>query len=486
MLMPPDAPAPSQQIGNYDLLGKIAEGGMGAVYKAKNRITGEIVAVKIIPPETAKNPILVRRFEQEFKAASLLDHPNVVKAIEFGTVPTPFLVMEFVDGESLGQHVERRGGPIPEDLAIHYITQVCDGLHRAHKQGLIHRDVKPDNILVTADGTAKLTDMGLVKDVEGELNLTRTGRGLGTPHFMAPEQFRNAKNADVKCDIYSLGATLYMMVTGEVPFAKTSPLDCWLRKTRNDFPAPRKVNPKLSERIDWAIRRAMSADPERRPASCREFVEDLTGQTTRRGGSEPIPAGASTPKTDLWYLRYKRSDGELLMVKGTTESIRQNVKAGNLGDAAAILVCRTKTGQFVPLRSLAEFRDLVVSPSTVAPTAATGRASKPQSSPLQPAPIPPASEPAIVDTQPTPRTVPREVNRRGSTSDPASNIPTEPFPVDALNTPAEDVPPWARHENDDQSPSWNATRSNDALLFWVVIIGAIVLAVVGLILYMQS
>src|SRR5438045_4059541 len=104
--------------------------------------------------------------------------------------------------------------------------QVCEGLHRAHKQGMIHRDVKPDNILVTPGGVAKLTDLGLVKEVEGEMNLTRTGRGLGTPHFMAPEQFRNAKQADVRCDVYSLAATLYALVTGETPFAKTTPLDC--------------------------------------------------------------------------------------------------------------------------------------------------------------------------------------------------------------------------------------------------------------------
>ena len=121
--------------------------------------------------------------------------------------------MEFVDGESIGQRIERAGA-VPEAEAVRLIAQVCEGLQRAHKQGLVHRDVKPDNILVTRDGVAKLTDMGLVKDVEGDLNLTKTGRGLGTPHYMAPEQFRNAKTVDVRGDIYSLGATLYAMVTG--------------------------------------------------------------------------------------------------------------------------------------------------------------------------------------------------------------------------------------------------------------------------------
>src|SRR5262249_24374485 len=159
---------------------------------------------------------------------------------------------------------------------------------------------KPDNILLTQDGTAKLTDLGLVKDAMSEdFNLTRTGRGLGTPHFMAPEQFRDAKGADVRCDIYSLGATLYMMVTGRLVFEGCSALDCFMKKMRNELPAPREVVPELSDRVDWAIRRAMSPDADKRPTSCREFVEDLYGKSVR-------PAGASTSApaadSDLWYL----------------------------------------------------------------------------------------------------------------------------------------------------------------------------------------
>ncbi|OWK42995.1 serine/threonine protein kinase [Fimbriiglobus ruber] len=351
-------------IGNYELISMIAEGGMGAVHRGRHRETGEIVAIKIVPQETARNPLLLKRFEQEFKAASLIDHPNVVKALDYcGTGPTPFLVMEFVDGESLGQRVEREGA-YPEAEAVRLTGMVCEGLHRAHKQGLIHRDVKPDNIMVTLDGVAKLTDLGLVKDVEGELNLTRTGRGLGTPYFMAPEQFRNAKNADVRCDVYSLGATLYTLLTGVVPFEKTSPLDCWMKKTKNDFPTPKSLAPGLSERVDWAVCRAMSSDPARRPASCREFMEDLTGtrwRVTAPGASDSLLLGPP-PTEDLWYLVYRDAAGQLHTVKGATASVRRNISGGSLGDVAAILVSRTKTGQFLPLRNVPEFRDLVISP----------------------------------------------------------------------------------------------------------------------------
>ncbi|MBY0458937.1 MAG: serine/threonine protein kinase, partial [Gemmataceae bacterium] len=359
--MTDEQPVP-RQLGNYDILSEIAKGGMGTVYKARNRSTGEVVAVKVIAPATAKNPVLLQRFEREFMAARVLDHPNVVKALDYsGTLPHPFLVMEFVDGQSIGQRLEQKGA-YPEAEAIRLIAQVCDGLQRAHKQGLVHRDVKPDNILVTRDGTAKLTDMGLVREVEGDLNLTRTGRGLGTPHYMAPEQFRNAKTVDVRGDIYSLGATLYAMVTATTPFDNASPLDCWMKKIRNEFPAPKELNPALSDRIDWAIRRAMSAEPAQRPASCREFVEDLTGQSRHA----PPPQQQQTHSAnDVWYLVYRDETDKPHTVKGSTEGIRNALRDNLLGDPSGVLVSRTKHGQFSPLSSVPEFRDLVVTPGTL-------------------------------------------------------------------------------------------------------------------------
>ena len=359
-----------RQLGNYEIVAPIAEGGMGTVYKARNRTTGDIVAVKVITNSTTKNPILLQRFEREFLAARVLDHPNIVKAIEYcGALPYPFLVMEYVDGESLGQRMERLGA-YPESEAVRIVGQVCEGLQRAHKQGLVHRDVKPDNILVTRDGVAKLTDMGLVKDIEADLNLTKTGRGLGTPHYMAPEQFRNAKSVDVRCDIYSLGATLYAMVTGQIPFENASPLDCWMKKIRNEFPPPRELNRELSERVDWAIRRAMSAEPDRRPSSCREFLEDLTGQSRTMPTNTARPAAAGSA-SDIWYMVYKDETGTTHTVKGSTDGIRKALRDSLLGDPSNILLSRSKTGHFHSLASLPEFRDLVVNP---APLAATGGA----------------------------------------------------------------------------------------------------------------
>jgi serine/threonine protein kinase len=341
-----------QRLGYYDLLAKIAEGSAGLVYKARHCRSGQLVAIKIVSPRLAANPVYLKRFEQEFRAASMLDHPSIVRALEYcGQMSPPFLVMEFVEGEALGQKLER-DGRMPEQEAVFLIVQVCQGLHLAHKKGLIHRDVKPDNILVTPDGQAKLCDLGLVKETETDLDLTRTGRGLGTPHFMAPEQFRNAKNADVRCDIYSLGATLYMMVTGEMPFSEASgPLEAWMQKVNNGLKPPRELVCTLSERVDWAIQRAMNADPALRPATCREFVTDLLGRCTHKTATPD----SSDAEIDLWFVEFLDEHSRQRTAMGTTQDLCRALMDGQLGDVSRVRVGRTKRGPYQLLASLPQF-----------------------------------------------------------------------------------------------------------------------------------
>jgi serine/threonine protein kinase len=464
-------PPALRELGQYEVIEKIAEGGMGAVYKARPVAGGAVVAIKVLPTETARNPTLLRRFEQEFRAAALIDHPNVVKAIEYCPgPPSPFLVMEYVDGCSLGDRIERHG-PLPEAEAVHIISQVCEGLHGAHKQGLIHRDVKPDNVLLTRDLTAKLTDLGLVRDVESDENLTRTGRGLGTPYFMAPEQFRNAKYVDVRSDVYSLGATLYMAVTGQVPFGKCSPLDCWMRKTKDDFPAPQEVAPRVSDRVDFAIRRAMCANPADRPRSCREFMEDvLGGPWTPRHSAAASGLHAPLPD-DLWYLVYYEG-GAAKTVKGGTETIRKNVRAGTLGDLSAVLVSRSKAGPFAPLKNVPEFRDLVFT-GTPAPS---GLSSRGRIQPIRP----PASGSRLPRSGPTDPTPPPQ---KASTPRPVpstSEVRTDELPMVPVTTPS--TAQLGTNERPLLStrgriPRWSAGRT-DHLPPWVI--AALVAAALGI------
>jgi serine/threonine protein kinase len=265
-------------LGNYNLLEKVGEGSMGTVYRAAHWMTQEIVAVKVLPANLARKATFVKRFEQEFRLASKLHHPHVVRVLEYsGSGPEPYLVMEFIDGVSVGERLEKKGR-MSEGEAVNLIVQVSEGLHHAHGLGLLHRDVKPDNILLTRDGVAKLADLGLAKEIDTAAELTRTGAGLGTPNFMAPEQFRNAKHADVRCDVYSLGATLYQMISGELPFGHGDPVRIMMRKLGNDLTPLRKLAPHVSERTEQAILRAMNPDPELRQASCQEFVDDLQGR----------------------------------------------------------------------------------------------------------------------------------------------------------------------------------------------------------------
>ncbi|GIW81795.1 MAG: hypothetical protein KatS3mg105_3602 [Gemmatales bacterium] len=351
-----------KSVGDYDLLQQIAEGGMGTVYRGRHKTTGQVVAIKIVPQHLANNQTLIKRFENEFRAASKLNHPNVVRALDYGLVAgRPYLVMEFVEGESVGQKLEREG-KMPEAEAIRVIALAARGLEEAHRHGLIHRDVKPDNIMVTPNGEVKLADLGLVKETQADLNLTHTGRGLGTPHFMAPEQFRNAKGADVRCDIYSLGATLYMMVSGELPFKSLSPLDAWMKKMNNDLTPIRKLVPNISESTERVIQRSMDKEPANRHRSCAEFIAELTGEQV----SPPptAPPAVTQPSNDIWYLVYKDEFGTTHSVKGPTAAIRESLAKGLLGDAANIRICRTKTGRFTPLRSHPEFRDVLGDEST--------------------------------------------------------------------------------------------------------------------------
>ena len=272
-----------EKVGDYDLLAKVGEGAAGAVYKARHRASGQIVAVKIVNQDVAEDAVLLKRFEREFSTTQRLDHPNIVRtsACDLKGNP-PYLVMEFIDGENLGDIIERRGA-LPEAEASAIIAQIAAALQEAHEHGIYHRDVKPDNILVAVDGQAKLTDLGIAKDLQTECDLTNAGRGLGTPHFMAPEQFANAKNVDGRCDVYALGATLYMMVTGVMPFFTKGPLlEVFKKKARNQYTPPRELKPNLSDRMVEIINRAMNAEFGARLPSCEAFIIQLTGKKPER------------------------------------------------------------------------------------------------------------------------------------------------------------------------------------------------------------
>ena len=264
-------------LGPYEILAKLGKGAAGTVFKARHRQTGALVALKILCRGEARNPLSVKRFEQEFFATRALDDPHIVRGLDYGCEgTTPYLVMEFVEGESLSAHLKARGR-LAEHEAISIAVQVAQALHVAHQRGMIHRDVKPGNIMLAADGRTRLTDFGLVKCLESVQNLTATAMSLGTSYFMAPDQFDDCKRVDLRCDAYGLAATLYTAVTGQLPFQAGGFLSLVRKKLDGELIAPRDIVPELSVRTDWAIRRGLSVSPVMRQASCVDFVRDLTG-----------------------------------------------------------------------------------------------------------------------------------------------------------------------------------------------------------------
>ncbi len=293
-------------LGCYEVLEVIGKGAMGTVYRARNPETSQVVAIKVMEAEAACHHVLVKRFEQEFIAASRLRHAHIVRALDFGLHGgRPYLVMEFVDGRNLTQHIASHGR-ISHREAVRIILQVADALQWAHQHQLIHRDVKSDNILLTTDGQAKLTDLGLSKDLLGEEELTRTRTCLGTIAFVAPEQYEDAKRANVRSDIYGLGATLYHALTGTLPFQGRRNLQILRKKLQTDFAAASGLVPGLPPHIDDVIRKALDASPARRQASCQEFADSLTSvrdQTSDDGGQ--VDGGPdSDPRERRQAIRY--------------------------------------------------------------------------------------------------------------------------------------------------------------------------------------
>jgi serine/threonine protein kinase len=281
----PDLP---RCLGSYEVLAKIGEGGMATVYKGRHPETGALVAIKVLARATAANPVLCQRFEKEFQATNCLNHPGLVRGLDFGRCEQgPFFVMELVEGESLGDRIEREG-PLPPPEASRIMSRVAEALHYAHEMGVIHRDVKPDNVLLGADGTVRLTDFGLAKHLGDDLDLTRPGQGLGTPSYIAPEQLLHAKGIDRRGDVYGLGATLYAAVTGQDPFSAPTQPQTLKKKLKNDLTLPRQLVPSLSRSLEQVICRAMHTDPGQRPASCLEFIDELARSVP--AASPPTPA----------------------------------------------------------------------------------------------------------------------------------------------------------------------------------------------------
>ena len=279
----PSAEELSARFPQFDIVELVGQGGMGAVYKARQPALDRFVALKILPPEVGDDPAFAERFKREARALAMLSHANIVTVYDFGEADgLYFLLMEYVDGANLRQTIAGGGLTPPEALAI--VPQICDALQFAHDEGVVHRDIKPENVLIDTRGRVKITDFGLAKLLGADTDdtaigkpftLTGTRQVMGTAHYMAPEQMQGSSGVDHRADIYSLGVVFYEMLTGELPIGRFEP-------------PSKKVQ--VDVRLDDVVLRTLESAPDRRYQHAREVkteVETIVNDDTPRHDAPP-------------------------------------------------------------------------------------------------------------------------------------------------------------------------------------------------------
>ncbi len=259
--------------GRYEIQEIIGVGGMAVVYKARDNQENRIVAIKILKQEFVSNEEFLRRFKNESKAIAMLSHPNIVDVydVSFGDL-IQYIVMEYIEGITLKEYIERQGSLRWKD-AVHFTLQILKGLQHAHDKGIVHRDVKPQNIMVLADGTIKVTDFGIARFARSDQR-TITDKAIGSVHYISPEQARGEKT-DEKADIYSVGVMLYEMLTGKMPFQAESAVSVAIMQLQRDPQLPTEINGSIPRGLEQITMHAMQKTAERRYQSAAEMLCDL-------------------------------------------------------------------------------------------------------------------------------------------------------------------------------------------------------------------
>jgi eukaryotic-like serine/threonine-protein kinase len=259
--------------GRYRIIQRLGGGGMGVVYQAEDMLLGRDVAIKVLRTHLAEDESFRHRFEREGRSAAGLSHPNIVQVYDVGETPegVPYLVMEYVSGPTL-EKILRERGALPEREAVDIAAQVAAALAEAHRRGVVHRDIKPLNILVRPDGTVKVADFGIARAQSGA-TLVNTGTIVGSAHYVSPEQARGGY-VDEKTDVYSLGVVLYEMLTGRTPFQGDTAVAVALKHLQEEVPAPSALA-NVSRRLESVVLRALEKDPARRYPSANAILADL-------------------------------------------------------------------------------------------------------------------------------------------------------------------------------------------------------------------
>jgi len=328
-------PGIGHQIPGYQIMGKLGAGAMAIVYKARQVSLDRTVAIKILPKKFSENPDYVERFYKEGRAAAKLNHNNIVQAVDVGEAAGHhYFVMEYVEGKTIYDDLAA-GKVCKEKDALEIVIQVANALAHAHAKGLIHRDVKPKNVMINAAGVVKLADMGLAREMTDiKAAQTEAGRAYGTPYYIAPEQIRGEVDIDGRADIYALGATFYHMVTGRVPFEAANPSDVMRKHLKEPLIPPDHINTSLSAGVSEVIETMMAKNKADRYQNIDELLKDLNSV---KNGEVPLVARKKFQIESLEQLE-KGAAIESTNTKTYTEEAILKYRIGILGLGALSMV----------------------------------------------------------------------------------------------------------------------------------------------------
>lgn len=333
ILVPMPGIQPDRVIGNFKIISKLGSGGMGEVWLAEQLAMERKVALKILSPALVNNPDFVDRFMAEVKMTAKLHHHNMITAFDAGNDQgVYYLAMSYVDGAELSDRIAKEG-KIPEKEALHIIRDVAEALNYAwSKFKILHRDIKPANIMIDSDGTPKLMDMGISKCLSEEKELTMTGAIVGTPYYMSPEQAR-AEELDCRSDIYSLGATFYHLVTGEVPFDANTAMGIITRHITDPLPPPEIKNPELSPQCSALLHIMMAKKREERQEDWERVVDDIKLVLHGKMPGTPLPPSApvTTASQAIQQIRYV--PGEKVLTPLSVDSLPSSIFSPQMTDA---------------------------------------------------------------------------------------------------------------------------------------------------------
>jgi predicted Ser/Thr protein kinase len=260
----------------YEILGKIGSGSMATVYRAREISTGRLVALKLMHPHLADDPAYIARFRREAQTAKSLDNPHIVKMLDYGEEKGEyFLVMEYVRGRTLQQLIQERRS-LTTEQALHIAWQVAKALDAAHRQGIVHRDIKPQNLMVTPEGLVKVLDFGIAKAADFS-TITQTGVFMGSPHYVSPEQAKGARSIDIRSDLYSLGVVLYHMLTGVPPFDAETPWTVLHQHVEGEPVPVHRLRVDVPTEVEGVVQKAMAREPAARYQTPAEMVKALEG-----------------------------------------------------------------------------------------------------------------------------------------------------------------------------------------------------------------